>query len=620
MRVPCLLNRTGLLGLSAAALGLLSSAGTAIGRGDICSVFRAGVPDFDQKRSVLPNDGKMYCVPASWINWMAFLQNNGYNGLMWPASGTQNWQAQAQYVGVSARILDMGMRMGTDPFDGTSLDAGDLIEYVSDYTSPDPYMIVLRTSVYPGTSMIGPDPKIAAGQLLMGGMVNLHLSWFKPEGGHFKRHGGHSVSCFGVNNLCAGFPTLRWRDPGSSDSLVLQSTFASSTSDTHPVFGTFEWDDDTTDYYALIYQLDGYTGATKGFLTGVSTLMLNFGVGIQTDKSSLNIYRPHLFLRELLTHPMSIKLDTADPILDIQFLPDMVHALALTGGDKPRVWTVDLSVGEHKPFFEPNKPGPLAIGRFGDIFYCDGSVLQMIDPKTGKAIRGVELSRPLTHLVYDDGRDELVGIDPVGGRLLQFDRWAHLTNDRPLPKEIKPGADSSIAIHPITRELFLSVGDGSVFEISRPRSDNPSATPKPLPGVKHCQSLQFLGDGSVTVVCDGSVREFRPNADGQFEPSDVSGFGGQKFEGVLRLVQSRDNTPQEWRGVLEADVQAPDGGPAEQGDCVGDYDGTGFVDTDDFTSFVLDFEAGLDRADVDYSGFVDTDDFTYFVLAFEDGC
>lgn len=54
--------------------------------------------------------------------------------------------------------------------------------------------------------------------------------------------------------------------------------------------------------------------------------------------------------------------------------------------------------------------------------------------------------------------------------------------------------------------------------------------------------------------------------------------------------------------------------------CPADFDGTGFVDTDDFTAFVLAFEAGTDDADFDGTGFVDTDDFTAFMLAFEAGC
>ncbi len=55
-------------------------------------------------------------------------------------------------------------------------------------------------------------------------------------------------------------------------------------------------------------------------------------------------------------------------------------------------------------------------------------------------------------------------------------------------------------------------------------------------------------------------------------------------------------------------------------DAPSDYDHSGYVDTDDFTAFVADFELGIDAADFDRSGFVDTDDFTAFALAFEAGC
>ncbi len=54
--------------------------------------------------------------------------------------------------------------------------------------------------------------------------------------------------------------------------------------------------------------------------------------------------------------------------------------------------------------------------------------------------------------------------------------------------------------------------------------------------------------------------------------------------------------------------------------CPADFDKSGFVDLDDYTSFVAAFEAGTDNADFDGSGFVDTDDFTAFVHAFEEGC
>ncbi|MCG3123602.1 MAG: hypothetical protein GIKADHBN_02023 [Phycisphaerales bacterium] len=54
--------------------------------------------------------------------------------------------------------------------------------------------------------------------------------------------------------------------------------------------------------------------------------------------------------------------------------------------------------------------------------------------------------------------------------------------------------------------------------------------------------------------------------------------------------------------------------------CPADFDGSGFVDTEDYDAFVVAFEAGVDEADFDGSGFVDTEDFDAFVLAFEAGC
>lgn len=54
--------------------------------------------------------------------------------------------------------------------------------------------------------------------------------------------------------------------------------------------------------------------------------------------------------------------------------------------------------------------------------------------------------------------------------------------------------------------------------------------------------------------------------------------------------------------------------------CWADYDRSDFVDTDDFTAFVIDFEQGIPQADIDGSGFVDIDDYIYFIQRFIEGC
>jgi subtilisin family serine protease len=64
----------------------------------------------------------------------------------------------------------------------------------------------------------------------------------------------------------------------------------------------------------------------------------------------------------------------------------------------------------------------------------------------------------------------------------------------------------------------------------------------------------------------------------------------------------------------------PASGFARPNPCSADFDGSGFVDIEDYTAFVVAFEAGEQDADFDGSGFVDIEDFTGFVVAFEAGC
>src|SRR5262245_149934 len=87
------------------------------------------VPDIDQKRAPgssplvigLPNDGKMYCVPTSAMNWMAYIANHGYPQLQ-PFPG--DWQlgppgSPGVYNAMSLALISMGSAMNTDPITGT---------------------------------------------------------------------------------------------------------------------------------------------------------------------------------------------------------------------------------------------------------------------------------------------------------------------------------------------------------------------------------------------------------------------------------------------------------------------------------------------------------------------
>ncbi len=82
------------------------------------------------------------------------------------------------------------------------------------------------------------------------------------------------------------------------------------------------------------------------------------------------------------------------------------------------------------------------------------------------------------------------------------------------------------------------------------------------------------------------------------------------------LIGSNALIPEDW----SADFNSDTGTIQFARLCLADFDGSGFMDTDDFDAFIRAFEEGSDSADFDRSGFTDTDDFDAFVHAFEVGC
>lgn len=130
--------------------------------------------------------------------------------------------------------------------------------------------------------------------------------------------------------------------------------------------------------------------------------------------------------------------------------------------------------------------------------------------------------------------------------------------------------------------------------------ENPDGSLSPL--VKEFTTIDLHGDGS-------DIR--------MIWSLDASPTSGATGDG--RRVGLTDSGDIAVRLTFTDDSQGIFTTAALQG-CPADFDGSGFVDTDDFDAFVQAFEAGDESADFDRTGFVDTDDFDAFVIAFESGC
>ncbi len=97
-----------------------------------------------------------------------------------------------------------------------------------------------------------------------------------------------------------------------------------------------------------------------------------------------------------------------------------------------------------------------------------------------------------------------------------------------------------------------------------------------------------------------------------------SGTAGVQIASMSQFRQDRMDL--NLRCVVSNGCGSATSEPANLTVCPADFDCSGFVDIEDFSGFVLAFEAGTDNADFDGTGFVDTEDYDAFVRAFESGC
>jgi hypothetical protein len=118
---------------------------------------------------------------------------------------------------------------------------------------------------------------------------------------------------------------------------------------------------------------------------------------------------------------------------------------------------------------------------------------------------------------------------------------------------------------------------------------------------------------------------------------ELFGFAGSALFTPASLVPERElSLPEEIAWSATATPAVPSWTLfCESGTCPADFDGSGFVDSDDFVFFIDQFTRGctapgegafgpdplcIKSADFDNTGFVDSDDFVAFIEAFSLGC
>lgn len=199
---------------------------------------RVGIPDQDQKRVGLPNNGACHCVPTSIMNLFMYAANHGYP-VVPPGSGS--WGGYDTYYDVTDHIDDFGVMLdvspgGIDPDctdpprDCPSLPCGTGygISEIKDWlgAAADDFVVLSNSSAGASTTSLVNVSKLAvSGSVLAVGYGRYYIVAYDGPNPIFRRKGGHSIT-FTEGSVLAGVRTLSTRDPGDDGDVFGPSAYA----------------------------------------------------------------------------------------------------------------------------------------------------------------------------------------------------------------------------------------------------------------------------------------------------------------------------------------------------------------------------------------------------------
>ncbi|MHC4977076.1 MAG: hypothetical protein ACYTF7_10805, partial [Planctomycetota bacterium] len=348
---------------------------TSGGSGTISWAKWIHMPDFDQRRSALPNNGGMYCVPTSTTNIFAYLSRHGYP-MAYPGSrSVWEWQSNAQYDEVTSNLSLLGAVMGTHGVDGT--DGNGYFNGLDVLVSNQPF------TYYAYWTNDDYTPNFESVELFTFAKypTSINVGWFTQEGSVVTRVGGHDVSVQKVWRDTSGagldgLEKISIRDPADdNDDLTTQSTFVSQEYDIAEEYviyqGKFRWMD----------KLVGYGSGRLDGLTAFKPLQ-----GLTTDSDGLSIW---LHLPNKFGWDSSASLRTFDlneighKASDIEEIPGSLEIAYIKPhigrDDVSSIWKLNPITGVHEHIIDAPFAQEIEFGRFRQLYVRMPDKLQCIN-------------------------------------------------------------------------------------------------------------------------------------------------------------------------------------------------------------------------------------------------
>jgi hypothetical protein len=438
------------------------------------------VPDFDQRRSALPNNGAMYCVPTAAINWMAYIAHHGYPDIS-PGDRSQvEWHSQSSYTDASNALLLMGLLMSTDAQDGTTGN-GAKNGY---HAYLDQRFILIHRWLGAGDI---PNFDSMAQWVRAGVPVAACVGWYSDNGTSISRNGGH---CFSVVRLHR-FNDLRFltmHDPADEgDNLSTNSA---------PTERTYQIETRLRFVGGIPLPMDKVVDYGSGYLDSYFAILPLGGLATSTDLNSILLIKPFKFSFD--DDPMITTIvapGLVQSIANSPFAPWSVVTTAPDASAPSTLWKHEKGFG-FVEMAEFSDAKDVVFDRFGRLYLLDGRTIRCLDVMGEAPVEegNVLPGQPIEALAADDVNDQLLAL-LADGSVQPYEDGLTPMAPVMLPPEILLGGKMLLATSPT---------DGSWF-VSSENSPGVYRVHPPDPGRALAHEWELIGEGVLDVPTGLSV-------------------------------------------------------------------------------------------------------------------
>ena len=492
------------------------------------SVVIDGMPDFDQVRVGLEQNGVGHCVPTVLTDFAAYAAAHGYPTLSPGAQSWTYWQQQSQFQPITFVINTLGGMLGTDPATGGTGYYGLTGGFHDWFPSQD--FALMGSQTIDDTQVLFEDLR---DHMLAGHLVMACTTFFSEEDGVLSPGGGHAralteVSDDGITHR------LAWRDPADGGDITTQSQFLTR---------NYELEREAVNVDGEWFVMDRMVGGgAHEYLTCYWVVVPVCGLTNDTGFNRLLIRKNISFIDEPQTEVL--QMPGPGPVIHAAMHPSQPQfAILQQAAGFQQLWSYDCVTGTFIDVLSFEAAVGITYGRHGDLYTINGNSLEWtvgVGPGGGS----FDLEAWADAIDYDDRTDHVVVLSNETDELIYVERDLSGMFTVDVPAEIVLGDEPLFALAPARPDAFAAwVATRGEFNVWRWEVDAKGAISVfTVPAGGPIDGISVGNDGSLHVSREGQLRVFDYVAGLGWAEDEGAPFAGTPAGSFFASTCSRSNT------------------------------------------------------------------------------